>query len=247
MKSHNVTPHFSGFLLLSLIASSGYGTSHAVAGELPAVPRNGELVLFGDSITAYGDRPGGWVRTLRAEFAGELGRPDIRVINAGQGGNVVQDLHRRFFWRTWREPDVVVLCIGINDARRAADLGYSDLDLQEYRSGLDDLVEKLIAVGSTVVMASPIVFGEQARGRNAFDSVVDAYARAAREVAEGRSLPFLDLRSLFFERLSALNLADASAGVLTYDGLHLNETGNALMAELVSNKLRSLPMKISEP
>lgn len=32
----------------------------------------------------------------------------------------MQDLHRRFFWRTWRKPDVVILCIGINDARFAA-------------------------------------------------------------------------------------------------------------------------------
>ena len=207
---------------------------------IPAIPYDGQLVLFGDSITAYGDHSDGWVRILRGKVANELGRPDIHIINAGQGGNIVQDLHRRFFWRTWRKPDVVVLCIGINDARRAAALGYNDLDLQEYREGLDALVAKLQGAGASVVVASPIVSGEQMRGNNALDSIVDAYARAAGDVAESRGAPFLDLRSIFFERISSVNFRDKPAGILTYDGLHLNKAGNALMAEAVLGKLLTL-------
>ncbi len=224
---------------LGVVSSSAFGEIDERT--LRAIPRNGQLVLFGDSITAYGDRADGWVRVLRGKFADELGRLDIRIVNAGQGGDVVQDLHRRFFWRTWRRPDVVVLCIGINDARRAASLGYSELDLQEYREGLQSLVTKLQATGALVVVASPIVSGEQMRGRNALDPIVDAYARTAEEVAEQKKAPFLDLRSIFFERLSSVNLADRNLGVLTYDGLHLNEAGNALMAEAVLGELQTLP------
>jgi lysophospholipase L1-like esterase len=222
---------------------NGFAGAGALAASdpTPAIPRRGQLVLFGDSITAYGDRADGWVRILRGKFADELGRPDIRIVNAGQGGDVVQDLHRRFFWRTWRRPDVVVLCIGINDARRAAGLGYGELDLREYREGLDALVDKLQDTGALVVVASPIVSGEQMRGRNALDPIVDAYARAAGEVAESRGAPFLDLRSIFFDRLAAANLADKPSGILTYDGLHLSAAGNTLMAESVLGKLRALP------
>lgn len=208
--------------------------------ELPVIPREGQLVLFGDSITEYGDQPDGWVHILRRKLAGELGRPDITIVNAGQGGDVVQDLHRRFFWRKWRQPDVVVLCIGINDARRVAGLGFADLDLQEYREGLDSLLGKLQGSGATVVVASPIASGEQMRGRNALDSIVDAYAQAAGEVAGSRGAPFIDMRSVFFDRLSRVNLSDRPFGVLTYDGLHLNKAGNALMAETVLGKLRAL-------
>jgi lysophospholipase L1-like esterase len=215
--------------------------------SLSVIPRNGQLVFFGDSITAYGDRPDGWVRILRGKFANELGRPDVRIVNAGQGGDVVQDLHRRFFWRSWRRPDAVVLCIGINDARRAAGLGYSDLDVREYREGLESLVSKLQGTGALVVVVSPIVSGEQMRGRNALDPIVDAYARAAGEVAESRGAPFLDLRTIFFDRLAATNLADKPAGVLTYDGLHLSASGNALMAESVLGKLHTLPPAKSKP
>jgi lysophospholipase L1-like esterase len=230
------------FLLLSasVVAASP-------SNELPVIPRGGKLVLFGDSITAYGDRPDGWVRILRNKLAGELERPDIRIVNAGQGGDVVQDLHRRFFWRTWRSPDLVVLCIGINDARRAAGLGYTDLDLKEYREGLDSLITKLQGRGPKVVVVSPIVSGEQMRGRNALDSVVDAYARTAGEVAERRGVLFIDLRSIFFDRLASANIGDKSFGVLTYDGLHLNEAGNALMAEAVLGKLRSLTPAKANP
>jgi lysophospholipase L1-like esterase len=230
---------------LGVVSSSAFGEIDE--STLRAIPRRGQLVLFGDSITAYGDRADGWVRILRGKFADELGRPDIRIVNAGQGGDVVQDLHRRFFWRTWRRPDVVVLCIGINDARRAASLGYSELDLQEYREGLDSLVTKLQATGALVVVASPIVSGEQMRGRNALDPIVDAYARTAEEVAERKKAPFLDLRSIFFERLSSVNLADKNLGVLTYDGLHLNEAGNALMAEAVLGELQTLPAAKPNP
>lgn len=214
---------------------------------LPAIPRGGQLVFFGDSITAYGDRPDGWVRILQRKFDGDMGRSDIRIINAGQGGDIVLDLHRRFFWRTWRKPDVVVLCIGINDARRAATMGYSDLDLQEYREGLNSLVGKLQGTGATVVVVSPIVSGERMRGRNAIDSIVDAYARVAGEVAQSHGAPFLDLRSIFFDRLSSENVTDKPSGILTYDGLHLSAAGNALMAEAVLGKLRTLAPAKTDP
>jgi lysophospholipase L1-like esterase len=233
--------------LASLLFLSPAMVNATPADQLSAIPRGGQLVLFGDSITAYGDRPGGWVRILRRKLADEQDRPDIRVVNAGQGGDVVQDLHRRFFWRAWRKPQIVVVCIGINDARRAAGLGYTDLDLQEYRDGLDALIVKLQGTGSTVVVASPIVAGEQSRGRNALDSIVDGYARVAGEVAVSRNVPFIDLRSKFFDRLSTVNVADRAFGVLTNDGLHLNEAGNALMAEAVLGKLRALSPRQADP
>jgi len=135
---------------------------------------------------------------------------------------------------------VVVLCIGINDARFAADLGYSDLDLQEYREGLHALVKKLQGTGAQVVVASPIVAGERRRGSNVLDPVVDNYARTAEEVAEEHGVPFLDLRSLFFDRLLAENSTSKDYGVLTCDGIHLNAAGNALTAEAVLGKLRTL-------
>ncbi|MBJ7327852.1 MAG: hypothetical protein JHC52_10975 [Chthoniobacterales bacterium] len=232
---------------LAIIAAFFCPVVSAAEKSLPAVRVAGQLVLFGDSITAYGDRPDGWVRILRSRLAGESGRPDIRIINAGQGGDVVQDLHRRFFWRSWRNPDVVLLCIGINDARSAADMRYSDLDLQEYRKALAALVGKLRSTGAQVVVVSPILSGEQMRGRNALDAIVDAYARAADDVAERCGASFIDLRSIFFDRLAKSNPGDKGSGLLTYDGLHLNKSGNALMAEAVLGKLRSLAPEKTSP
>lgn len=232
---------------VGLFCILGSPAVHGADLALPVIPRGGQLVLFGDSITAYGDRSDGWVRVLREKLADELGRPDIRIVNAGQGGDIVQDLHRRFFWRGWRKPDVVVLCIGINDARRVASLGYSKLDLEEYRDGLDALVGKLQATGATVVVVSPIVSGEKIRGRNALDAIVDGYARTAGEVAKGRGAPFIDLRSVFFDRLASANPTDQDLGVLTHDGIHLNAAGNALMAEALLGKLRALTPDMASP
>ncbi len=219
----------------------------AAIDALPTVPRGGQLVLFGDSITAHGDSPEGWVTKVRQTIAGDLRRSDIGIINAGQGGNTVQDLHRRFFWRTWRRPDVVVLCIGINDARFAADQEYSYLDLRDYREGLTSLVQKIQATGATLLVVSPIVLGERPRGMNPIDSIIDAYARTARQVAEASGAAFLDLRSIFFDRLVPANPSARPTGVLTYDGLHLNSAGNALMAESVIDKLKALPASSAKP
>ena len=224
-----------------LISFCFLGIVHAAPSRgLPSVPDGGQIVLFGDSITAHGDSPDGWVTRLRRTIAGDLQRPDIRVINAGQGGNTVQDLHRRFFWRSWRKPDVVVLCIGINDARFAADQDYSELDLRDYREGLTSLVRKIGAAGATLLVVSPIVLGERPRGMNPFDSIIDAYARTAGEVAGKSGTAFLDLRFVFFDRLVSANPTAKPKGVFTYDGLHLNAAGNALVAESVLGKLETL-------
>lgn len=240
-------------LLFGVIITLGLLGGFAVEGAsitddaLTAIPRGGQLVLFGDSITSYGDQPDGWVRILRGKLAGELGRPDMRVINAGQGGNTVQDLHRRFFWRMWRKPDVVVLCIGINDARFAADQGYSELDLRDYREGLTSLVRKIQATGATLMVVSPIVFGERPHGMNEIDKIVDAYARTAKQVAADAGAAFLDLRSVFLDRLASANPAAKPSGVLTYDGLHLSAAGNALVAQCVLDKLAALPAPSAKP
>lgn len=226
------------FGLLTFLGSLSYSIA---ADALPAIPQGGELVFFGDSITAYGDRPGGWVQNLRETISSELGRPDIEIINAGEGGNTVADLHRRFLWRTWAKPELVVVCIGINDARFADWHGYEEGDLREYREGLDGLVKKLKATGASVLVLSPIVTGEQQRGRNALDSIIDAYLAAASEVAVENQAPFLDLRSLFFKKLAEANPGDQASGIFTHDGLHLSAAGNALVAEAVLRKLKSLP------
>lgn len=231
------------YFLFAFVAVAEAGPGDALA----AIPPGGQLVLFGDSITAYGDWPDGWVSILRDKLADELGRPDIRVVNAGHGGDVVQDLHRRFFWRTWRQPDVVVLCIGINDARFAVEQGYSELDLRDYREGLTSLIRKVQATGAMLLVVSPIISGEKPRGMNDIDAIVDAYSRAAKEVAEEAGTAFLDVRSIFFDRLASDNPTARSQGVLTYDGLHLNAAGNALMARSVLGKLRDLPAFTAKP
>lgn len=210
---------------------------------LPAISSSGSLVLFGDSITAYGDYPDGWVQLLRRSVREKFGRGDIKIINAGQGGDTVDDLHRRFFWRLWRKPDVVVLCIGINDARRAASLGYTALDLEEYRKGLSSLVSKLSSTGAQVVVVSPIVSGERMRGHNEMDEIIDAYASAAAHVAGEYGAVFVDARSQFFEHLASANLGSKGSGILTVDGLHLNKDGNALLAALIENTLVALPQR----
>ena len=69
-----------------------------------------KVILFGDSITQAGVRPGGYI-TLMQES-----QNTYELAGAGIGGNKVYDLYLRMEEDVFnKKPDVVVIYIGVND------------------------------------------------------------------------------------------------------------------------------------
>lgn len=63
------------------------------------------------------------------------------------------------------------------------------------------------------------------------DTELDKFSAAIRELATKNKLPLCDLRKLFTDYDLQNNPEDLSKGILTTDGVHLNEKGNKTLAE----------------
>jgi lysophospholipase L1-like esterase len=84
------------------------------------------------------------------------------------------------------------------------------------------------------------VIGEKKDGANAQDKELDEYALLIRQLATDNQLLLVDLRRLFGDDIALKNDTNQASGVLTTDGVHLNEMGNQLVAEAFVNALYSL-------
>ncbi|WP_449439987.1 SGNH/GDSL hydrolase family protein [Pedobacter steynii] len=63
------------------------------------------------------------------------------------------------------------------------------------------------------------------------DGDLDKYSGAIRELAAKNNLPLCDLRAIFKTYNTEHNTEDKEKGILTSDGVHLNEKGNQTLAE----------------
>jgi lysophospholipase L1-like esterase len=81
------------------------------------------------------------------------------------------------------------------------------------------------------------VIGEKQDGANPLDAKLDQYADLSRQVAAETNVPVCDLRKAFVEYLKANNPKNADRGLLTGDGVHLNEAGNRFVAETMLESL----------
>ncbi|MDP6385962.1 MAG: GDSL-type esterase/lipase family protein, partial [Planctomycetota bacterium] len=193
------------------------------------------VAFLGDSITQAGNRSGGYVDRIRAVLKEE--RPDVSVIPAGISGHKVPDLLKRF------EADViqkgatlVFIYIGINDVWHSQ--SGNGTSPEDFESGLHQLIDTLRTSGADVVLATPSVIGEKARGTNNLDSMLDAYAAISRRVAAEKGVTLCDLHAAFSSHLQIFNPTDLAKSVLTSDGVHLNGAGNVFLATEAARALR---------
>ncbi|MBY0244820.1 MAG: G-D-S-L family lipolytic protein, partial [Sphingobacteriaceae bacterium] len=77
----------------------------------------------------------------------------------------------------------------------------------------------------------PAVIGEKKQGENELDADLDKYSAAISELASKNKLPLCDLRKIFRDYNLKNNTQHEGKNSLTYDGVHLNDKGNKLVAE----------------
>ena len=192
--------------------------------------KDGETIVFlGDSITQAGAGENGYVTLVR--HAIEKSRPEsgIKVIGAGISGNRVPDLEARLDKDVLaHKPNVVVIYIGINDVWHTSKGRGTPID--KFESGLRSLVKRCSDAGARVVLCTPSVIGEKADGSNELDKMLDQFSEVSRTVAMESGATLLDLRMAFVNNLKEYNIAGRSDGVLTSDGVHLNDAGNRFVA-----------------
>lgn len=218
----------TGFLMVLAALS----TQHAFA--------QARIVFFGDSITEAGVNPGGYVALVADSLT--TTHPDAVVIGAGISGNKVPDLLARVDRDVLaQDPTHVVIYIGINDVWHFFQFeGVTGTAPDVYEAGLKELISRIEAPGATVLLCTPSVIGEDVGREAPVNDRLKSYADISRNVAEEVDVQLCDLRQAFEDYLEENNPSKAYEGILTTDGVHLNDAGNRFVADFMIGVLNSV-------
>ena len=199
-----------------------------------------KIVFLGDSITQQAeDFEDGFISLIRQNLV----QDKFELVGKGISGNKVSDLLTRYKSDVLDlNPDIVFIYIGINDVWHKYDFGTgSDIDL--YEKGLRTIISDIKSLGSKIVLCTPTVIGENTGDfvlGNQFKDVetmekmngdLDTFSEVVRKLSNEYETELLDLRKIFMDYLAENNINNDAAGILTTDGVHLNERGNKLIAD----------------
>jgi lysophospholipase L1-like esterase len=189
-----------------------------------------KVVFFGDSITQAGVQPMGYI-TKVGEMANKDKKGDqYEFIGAGIGGNKVYDLYLRVEDDVLaKNPDIVVIYIGVNDVWHKQSSG-TGTDYDKFERFYNALLKKFQAKNIKVILATPAVVGERHDNSNQLDGDLNRYSALIRSIAEKNGLPLVDLRKSFLDYSKQNNPENKESGILTTDRVHLNEKGNEFVA-----------------
>jgi len=192
-----------------------------------------KVIFFGDSITEMGVQENGYIWRLKKmlQICGMEEKYDL--IGSGIGGNKIYDLLFRLETDVLdKKPDLVVVWIGVNDVWHKSTLG-TGTDADKFEKMYESLVRKMQSKGITVFCCTPACIGEKNDGSNPLDSEIDKYSNIIRKVSDDTGAFLIDIRQEFLNFNETQNKLNQSSGILTTDGVHLNELGNMQVAELI--------------
>lgn len=189
-----------------------------------------KIIFFGDSITQMGVNNGGYIDRIQKSVNDRRLEKKYELIGAGIGGNKVYDLYLRMEDDVLaKKPNTVVIYIGINDVwHKTSGTG---TDIQKYEKFYVAIIKKLQAKKIRVVICTPTVIGEKKNNINPQDADLNAYSDVIRKMATTYNCTLIDLRKAFSDYEEANNKSNKESGVLTTDRVHLNDTGNQLVAD----------------
>ena len=101
------------------------------------------------------------------------------------------------------------------------------------KSFTEAIIKKLKEKNCKIVLCTPATIGEKTDFTNQQDGDLNKYAQFIRDIAKKDNLPVCDLRKAFLEYNLKNNTENKEKGSLTVDGVHLNEKGNQMVADLL--------------
>lgn len=188
------------------------------------------VCIFGDSITfgAFDSEAGGWADRFKDHFWKK--EQYIEVHNLGNSGDNTNDLLQRFRPESEvRQPNLIILAIGINDSQYIGSRDNPRVDPEEFRSNISELISQahqftrdIVFVGLTGVDESktaPIPWKENVYYDN---ENIEKYDSILRSMCEEKGVFFADMSGL----LENYDL---------YDGLHPDSKGHEKMFEKIKD------------
>ncbi len=244
--------------MISLWALLAVTSTSALSLTGPDTPirQNDRIEFFGDSITWQG----GYLDLIADHLQASPSTKGLLVslVKRGINGGKSNDLRdgcvnlygctQAPFKRILTEdrPAAAVIEIGINDVWH----GEKGNSPAVYEQNLRELVASAKALKVPVVLATPSLIGEKPQGSNPLDAKLDQYAAIVRRVGADQGVTVVDLRAAFFRSLvmqSRPTGMDADKGMLTYDGVHMLPSGNAILASSLEAGLAAALRKNPRP
>jgi lysophospholipase L1-like esterase len=199
-----------------------------------------KVIFFGDSITQAGVSPGGYIKRIDSMATKENLGNQYEFIGAGIGGNKVYDLYLRLEDDVLnRNPDVVIIYIGVNDVWHKQSSG-TGTDPDKFEKFYTAIINKLKAKNSKIILCTPAAIGERTDFSNQQDGDLNRYSGIIRNLAKSNNLPLVDLRQSFLDYNKLNNPENKELGILTTDRVHLNAKGNQLVADEMWKAIKSL-------
>lgn len=198
------------------------------------------VIFFGDSITQAGVNQGGYIVRIDSMCKLEGAGDKFEFIGAGIGGNKVYDLYLRMENDVLaKEPDVVIIYIGVNDVWHKSSSG-TGTDADKFEKFYQAIIDKLKARNIKVILSTPAAIGEKTDFSNPQDGDMNEYSNIIRRIASKNSLLLVDLRKAFLDHNIKNNAANKDRGILTTDRVHLNPAGNQLVADEMWKVIKTL-------
>lgn len=193
-----------------------------------------KVIFFGDSITELGvkrDKYVGYILKMDSMLKVEKKNDQYELVGAGVSGNKVYDLYLRMEDDVLsKNPDVVVIYVGVNDVWHKTLLG-TGTDADKFEKFYLAIIKKLKDRGIKVIVCTPAVVGEKNDMSNQLDGDLNRYSNIIRDIAKNNSLPIVDLRKKFLELEKNNNPENKEKEVYTYDRVHMNDKGNQVIAD----------------
>ncbi len=196
-----------------------------------------KIVFFGDSITQAGVNPTGYITRMQEMLQKNGKAAGYELIGAGIGGNKIYDLYLRMDEDVLaKNPDVVVIWVGVNDVWHKASFG-TGTDPDKFEKFYTAIIKKLQAKNIRVVLCTPSTIGEKTDFSNQQDGDLNLYSNIIRKLAKTNNCKLVDLRKAFLGYNLTNNPDNKESGILTVDRVHLNDQGNNFVAQKMMDVL----------
>ncbi|HAO29188.1 MAG TPA: peptidase [Chryseobacterium indologenes] len=193
-------------------------------------------LFFGDSIT-YGEYDGvfgGWVDILKRyalQKFHEGNGDELILFNLGIGGEstegLMKRLHHELNARNSADGNLIFLAYGANDL--AVKEGSYIVSPEDFKKNMEAAIQQSKEFSKDIYLVSILPVSQKidgvvvSSGKFRTNDEVLAYNRILKELASDHSLGYIDFHSAFFEDKEIL---------LSADGVHPNEKGYGMMAEI---------------
>lgn len=193
-------------------------------------------LFFGDSIT-YGEYDGvfgGWVDILKRyalQKFHEGNGDELILFNPGIGGETTEGLLKRIphelAARNSADGNIVFLSYGANDL--AVKDGVQIVDPDKFKTNIKEAVAHAKQFSNAIYLVSILPFSQKidgvvvSSGKKRINEDVVVYNQILKNIAAEDSLGYIDFYSAFLDDKEIL---------LSADGVHPNEKGYGMMAEI---------------